>query len=66
MKARINGESIDISRQMSIKEFLESRTINPKAVVVEYNRRILQPREWDGIFLKENDSLEIVSFVGGG
>lgn len=66
MKTRINGEAVDMPVGISIKELICRRRINPKNVVVEYNRVILKPQEWGGIVLKEGDTLEIIAFVGGG
>ena len=35
-------------------------------MVVEYNLNIVKSDKWSGTILKENDSLEVLSFVGGG
>jgi sulfur carrier protein len=66
MIVKINGQDVEIAEGVAIEEFLAQRKINPKSVVVEYNRRILKPQEWREAILKEDDSLEIISFVGGG
>lgn len=66
MKVRINGEDILLHRQVSIAAVITTRKINPEAVMVEYNGAILPKENWDRVFLKEADILEIVSFVGGG
>ena len=57
---------MDIACGVSVEAFLAQRKMSEKSVVVEYNRRILEQREWPHVILKDNDSLEIISFVGGG
>ncbi len=66
MKARINGESVEIREGATVEEFLGARKIDFAAVVVEYNGKILKRQEWGAVAVRENDTLEIVSFVGGG
>lgn len=66
MKARVNGEEVLLTRETSIAAIIAGRKINPQAVVVEYNGVILTREKFDLVVLKENDMLEIVSFVGGG
>jgi thiamine biosynthesis protein ThiS len=38
----------------------------PDHIVVEHNLNITSKADWQKIALKEDDSIEIVSFVGGG
>lgn len=66
MKARVNGEEVLLTKETSIAAIIAGRKINPQAVVVEYNGVILTRDKFDLVVLKENDMLEIVSFVGGG
>jgi len=39
---------------------------HPKLVVVEFNGLILTPDRWAEQHVKDGDSLEIVTIVGGG
>ena len=64
MKARINGEEVLLSSEVSLAAVIAARKINPQAVVVEYNGVILTREKFDSVVLKENDTLEIVAFVG--
>ena len=66
MVIRINGkeETIDIPKNLA--DLIFSKALIPEHVVVEHNFRIAPAGEWPGIVLKENDNIEIVSFVGGG
>ena len=39
---------------------------NPQLVVVEHNGLIAPRSRWDNIVVKDDDTLEIVTIVGGG
>ena len=39
---------------------------NPQLVVVEHNGVIAPRSRWDSILVKDDDTLEIVTIVGGG
>ena len=39
---------------------------NPQLVVVEHNGVIAPRSRWDNILVKDDDTLEIVTIVGGG
>ncbi len=62
----VNGKKVELERAISLNGYLESRSINPKTVVVELNYEIPGKQEWGKIDLKDGDNLEIVKFIGGG
>ena len=66
MKAQINGEDTDIKNNMTVSELLNELEIDKKAVAVELNLTVMKKSEYDNTFIKENDKIEIVHFVGGG
>ena len=63
---KINGEDKLIPQNISILELLEIYKINKDRVVIELNKKILKKEEIKSTLLKGNESLEIVTFVGGG
>jgi len=66
MIAKVNGQETQVEEGSSLEQFLAQRKISAKTAVVEHNARIVPPQEWPEVILKEEDTLEIVSFVGGG
>ena len=66
MKIKVNGEDKTVKEGSSISGLLSEFSIKPEAVVVELNLKIIGKELWDEIVFKENDSVEIVRFVGGG
>jgi sulfur carrier protein len=65
VKITVNGNPDEIF-PCSIRAFVLGKGLVADGVVVEYNYRIVRKDEWDAIELRENDHLEILSFVGGG
>ncbi len=66
MSVRINGEDLAVVSLTTVAALIEQRKIRLETVVVEYNGAILARDKWDSTALKENDTVEILSFVGGG
>ena len=66
MKIKVNGQIETVKEEITILDFVESKGLNPQNVVVEYNLNIVKSEQWNQTILKENDSLEVLSFVGGG
>ena len=66
MIIRINGKEETIDGPTNVADLMRGKGIVPERVVVEHNSRIVPRDEWSGIPLRENDTIEIISFVGGG
>ena len=62
---KINGEYLDISEK-TISEYLISAGYDTKRVAVELNGDIVPKAKYSEIMLKDEDTVEVVSFVGGG
>ncbi|MCK5133497.1 MAG: sulfur carrier protein ThiS [Candidatus Sabulitectum sp.] len=66
MIVRINGSPEEVRDRITAAELVTERGLNPEAVVIEVNRRIIERENWDETVLSVGDSVELVSFVGGG
>ncbi|MEE9514481.1 MAG: sulfur carrier protein ThiS [Candidatus Brocadiales bacterium] len=66
MRLIINGETETHPDGMTVQELLDSLGIGERPVAVELNRKVLPGSKLKEQPLKEDDSLEIVTFVGGG
>ena len=66
MIVKINGKKKEIESEISILNFLKSKEVDPKKVVIELNKEIIKTENYNKIVLKSNDEMEILSFVGGG
>lgn len=62
---KINGESMELAGK-SLEEYLVSAEYNMKRIAVERNGQIVPKAEYATTILCDEDSIEVVSFVGGG
>lgn len=65
MEIKVNGEVI-ATDSSSLYEVIVTMGLEPARVAAELNGRIIPRAEFRDTAVKENDSLEIVHFVGGG
>ncbi len=66
MNIRINGELQLIEGPKTLDELLSHLRVKKEAVVCELNRAVISKVNYSETMLNDNDSLEIVHFVGGG
>ena len=66
MTVTLNGETKQIENGITVSGLLESLKIEPARVAVEVNLSIIKKADYLSHQLNEGDSVEIVSFVGGG
>ncbi len=62
----VNGESRAVAEGTTLRELLAQLGLDPRAVVVEHNRRIVRRDALAATRLAGGDTIELVHFVGGG
>ena len=62
----LNGKTIDLKEDISVEQLLKDYDLNPQKVVVEVNMEILDAEVYSTDLLKNEDTVEVISFVGGG
>lgn len=62
---KINGELFDIAGK-SVAEYLKTTSYDEKRIAVELNGEIVPKAQYEETVLADGDSVEVVSFVGGG
>ena len=62
---KVNGKELDLAG-MTVSEYLAKTNYDPRRIAVERNGDIVFKSQYDTTDLEDGDSLEIVSFVGGG
>lgn len=62
---KINGEQLDIAGK-TLAEYLAATNYNPTRIAVERNGEIVPKAAYEEVLLADGDTLEVVSFVGGG
>ncbi|WP_448861369.1 sulfur carrier protein ThiS [Dorea sp.] len=62
----VNGKGINLTKDISVEEYLEQNRYQVKRIAVELNGDILPKYSYSDTMLKDGDRLEVVTFVGGG
>ena len=63
---KINGKEVPDICGMSVSQYLEANSYNPKHIVVELNEQILPKSEYFTTTITDGDVMEVLSFMGGG
>ena len=66
IKIRVNGKVNSIIEKTSLLKLLNNLKIPLKKVAIEMNNKIIDKKKLNKIYLKKNDKIEIVHFIGGG
>ena len=62
---KVNGVELDIADK-TLSEYLATTNYDPKRIAVERNGDIVFKSQYNTTVLEDGDSIEVVSFVGGG
>ena len=62
----LNGLLYEYKSPITIMNLLEYLGFNIRVIIVDYNGAILPKESWQKKYLKENDSIEILTIAGGG
>ena len=62
----VNVKNVELPHPMSVAEYLEANQYSAGRIAVELNHKILSKAYFADTMLTECDTLEIVTFVGGG
>ena len=62
----VNGEDVSLPSGSTLSELLRRLSLDGRPVAVEHNRRVVPRAEHAAVRLNHGDTVEIVTFVGGG
>ncbi len=65
-KIQLNGKKVVIKTSFSIFDLLKKYKLSGKKIAIEYNGTIISKENYKKNYLKDNDKIEIVHFIGGG
>jgi len=66
LRVYVNGEAKELSDHISLAELITQLNLPAGRIAVELNRNVVRRNDWSTTLLADDDSLEIVHFVGGG
>ena len=62
---KVNGAELDLAGK-TVSDYLATTDYDPKRIAVERNGDIVPKSQYGETVLQDGDSVEVVSFVGGG
>jgi sulfur carrier protein len=66
-KITVNGEAQEVQLPLSLTELIKQNNVQqPEMVSVQVNDDFVDRTEWDGLQIKEGDSVDFLYFMGGG
>ena len=66
MHITLNGQKKEIVPSQNLREVVGRFAASSAVLIVEVNGAIVKKDRWDEIPVKDGDTIELVSFVGGG
>ena len=66
IKIKINGQLNIIDDKIKLSNLLKNLKVPLRKVAIELNKEIIDKKKLNNIYLKKNDKIEIVHFIGGG
>ncbi len=62
----VNGKQVKLEKEITILQFLQEQGYATTRIAVEKNGEIVPKRTYNDVILHSGDTIEVVSFVGGG
>ena len=66
IKIKINGKLNIIVNKTKLSVLMQNLKVPLKKVAIELNKKIIDKKKLNKIYLKNKDKIEIVHFIGGG
>ena len=66
IKINLNGKIISVDKGINLAKLIKKYKFPLNKIAIEKNNLIVEKKKINKIFLKPNDKVEIVHFIGGG
>ena len=66
IKINLNGKTLFLAKGTSVYKVIKKTKLQPNKIAIELNKKIINKKKANKIFLKDKDKIEIVHFIGGG
>ena len=66
IKIKLNGKLISVDKGINLDILIKKFQFPLKKIAIEKNNLIIEKKKIKKIFLRSNDKIEIVNFIGGG
>ncbi|EAK5530221.1 sulfur carrier protein ThiS [Campylobacter lari] len=61
----VNGQKLEL-KELRFMDYVKEKQLKIEFIALELNGEIIPRDKFENLILKENDKVEIVTFVGGG
>ncbi|EAH8849543.1 sulfur carrier protein ThiS [Campylobacter lari] len=61
----VNGQKLEL-KELRFMDYVKEKQLKIEFIALELNGEIIPKDKFENLILKENDKVEIVTFVGGG
>jgi len=62
----LNGEEYILNQSVNLFDIIQYFNYDQSLLVLEHNKFICPKKNWPTIFIKNKDTIEIVTIIGGG
>lgn len=62
----LNGEKTSICENLTITDILKQYNLDPATTIVEKNKEFIKKNNYSSEIIHENDTIELIRFIGGG
>ena len=66
MHITLNGQKKKVLPSQNLREVIGRFSPSPAVLIAEVNGTIVKKAQWDAVSVSDGDTIELVSFVGGG
>lgn len=66
MQITVNGKPETLDDGATLLDFIRMKNLDPEKIVIELNLEIVDRKDFGDAVIRDNDSLEVLRFVGGG
>ena len=66
IKIKLNGKLISVDKGTKLSILIDKFKFPLNKIAIERNNLIIEKKKINKIYLKKNDKIEIVHFIGGG
>lgn len=63
---KVNGKETEFEKDLTVIDLLNKYNLKSDRVVVEVNLEIIEESNYNTYVLKDEDIVELISFIGGG
>jgi len=66
MKVKVNGEVQELNEGSTLHDIIHELGLEERVMAAALNMQIVKQESWNTAILNDNDTVELLDFVGGG